>query len=272
MNRVLKIYTPFARAGVQESFTYRINFSAYFLGEILYCFVMYFVWKAVFASSSSSTFMGFSISDMVTFLFISNLTAYLASSNVTKNVGEEIKDGSFSMRMIKPVNYDISFLFNELGQKVMLLSTVFVPVTLGVEIYRYMQSGRVMFSIGCFSLYLFSVVLSYLLSFYLSLCFGFMAFYLKNLWGFVILKDGIINFLSGAIIPLAFMPVGLKNVLSFLPFASLSYTPVMIYMGKYAPLQIIGSILLQLVWIAVFYGLSKLIWKLAIKYVTVQGG
>ena len=41
-------------------------------------------------------------------------------------------------------------------------------------------------------------------------------------------------FLLQMLVPLAFLPKGLAAVLNLLPVASLSYTPVMIYMGMYS--------------------------------------
>ena len=265
-------YYPFSRAGLQSAIAYKANFLGFFLGEIFYCFVMYYVWKAVFDSSTQATFMGFTMMDMVVFLFVSNLTRYLVSTDSCYAVGEEIKDGSIVMRMIKPVNYDRSILFFELGGKALMLLIITLPMLVGVELYRYRMAGQVMFQLPYFFFFLVSASLAYLLAFYLNICFGFMAFFLKNLWGFNILKEGIINFLSGAIIPIAFMPEVMQKVLGILPFSSLSYTPVMIYMGKYNGMALVGALLMQVFWLDVMYLLSKGVWQLSIKHLTIQGG
>lgn len=272
MRRMLKTYLPFSRAGFQDAIAYKMNFLAFFLGEVFYCFVMYFVWKAVFQSTTSPTFMGFTMGDMVVFLFVSNVTRYLVGTDSTYAVGEEIKDGSIIMRLIKPVQYDRSILFFELGQKVTTIIMVTLPILIGVEVYKFLQTGITGFRLHSFIFFVISITLAYLLSFYMNICFGFMAFFLKNLWGFNILKEGIINFLSGAIIPIAFMPTLLQKILGALPFASLSYTPVMIYMGKYSGFELFSSIGLQIIWLIIIYGLSKGIWHLSIKHLTVQGG
>jgi ABC-2 type transport system permease protein len=233
---------------------------------------MYFIWKAVFESSNSDTFMGFSMIDMTVYLFISFLTGYLTYSDGAYAVGEEIRDGSISMRMIKPVSFDMTFLFTELGQKLMVTGIVLVPICICVEIYKLVVSGSLMFNPVNFLLFLISVTLAYLISFFFNVCYGFLAFFLKNLWGSNILKEVIVDFLSGATIPLAFLPQALGNVLMFLPFASLSYTPVMIYMGVYSYQKSLTLIAVQLFWVIVFWGLSKLIWRSAVKRLCVQGG
>lgn len=272
MNKLTKRYVPFMKAGIQSLIVYRMNFLGFVIGGLIYCFVMFYLWKAVFDSNGSGLFMGFTMTDMVVYIFLSNITAQLTFSSVSGNVAEEIKDGSIAMRMIKPVNTDLSYLFTELGSALMKLVVLVLPMIVGLEIYRFCITGEVMLRAENLLLYLLSSVLAYTITFWMDLCFGFMAFYVKNLWGMSILKKSIVGFLSGSLIPLAFLPDILRNILEYLPFASMSYTPVMIYMGKYTPQQTAIMIGLQAVWALVIYGISKLIWVGAIKRLCVQGG
>ena len=115
-------------------------------------------------------------------------------------------------------------------------------------------------------------MLAYLINFFFNICFGFIAFVIKYLWGANMMKNCIVGFLSGAIIPLSFLPETLGRIFMILPFASLNYTPVMIYMGKYSGgwscfitsgCSCFGRFLL---------GLSKLFWKLISRRLCVQGG
>ena len=272
IKRFFRTYRPFTRAGMQEMIAYRANFICFLIGEILSAFIMYFVWKAVFLSSDSETFMGFTMEDMVVYLFITFLTGYLTYSDGSFAVGEEIIDGSIAMRMIRPCSFEMCFLFQELGSRLISVSMIFVPMVAGVEIYRYAVSGSVRFQLGCFLLYILSLLFAYMISFYFNVCYGFMAFFFKNLWGTTLIKETVVGFLSGAIVPLAFLPSGLAQALNLLPFASLSYTPVMIYMGKYGGAQLWYYFGLQVFWALFFFGLSKLLWKVSVKRLTVQGG
>ena len=176
------------------------------------------------------------------------------------------------MRMIKPVNVDYSLLSFEMGNKVMMITCVFMPVMLGVEIYRYAVLGYVAFNILMFLGFILSVIFSYLLSFYVNLIFGYLAFWLMNIWGFSILKTSIIKFFSGSLIPLAFFPEIVRNIFEQLPFASLVYTPVMIYMGKLKGIDLAFAFGKQIAWIIVFVVIAKLMWRLAEKRLAVQGG
>lgn len=80
------------------------------------------------------------------------------------------------MRMIKPVSFDMAFLFQELGNKIIMICLFMLPIIIGVEIYRFTAVGQVMFQPVNFLLFLLSVTIAYLVSFYFNVCYGFLAF------------------------------------------------------------------------------------------------
>ena len=244
VRRFFRMYRPFTRAGFQEAVAYRANFICFLIGEIMSAFIMYFVWKAVFTNSDTPMINGFTMGDMVVYLFISFLTGYLSYSDGAFAVGEEIRDGAIAMRMLKPCSFDMCFLFQELGIRLINIVMIFLPITAGVEIYRYILTGAVCFDIRYFLIYLVSLLLAYMISFYFNVCYGFMAF----------------------------LPASVAMVLDILPFASLSYTPVMIYMGMYSAGEIALHMGLQVFWLLFMFGLSKLIWHSAVRRLAVQGG
>lgn len=272
MGKYLKIYTPFINAGMQEAVSYRINWLFVVFGNILGCFVSFFLWSAVYASTDGNTFMGFEYEQMIIYIFLTFLTSYIIGSGGTYDIGMEIKDGSIAMRLLKPISYNSTFLFQEFGSKMINIIILFIPLMAGVEIYRYHITGSVQFEIGRFLVYILSAFIAYLISFFFNICYGFTAFVFKNLWGSNMMKNCLVGFLSGNIIPIKFLPVAMANVLVYLPFASLNYTPVMIYMGIYNGAYMWFQILLQIVWCVFFWILTKVIWKCVIKHLTIQGG
>ncbi len=272
MRKKLKIYLPFVSAGIQETAAYRVNFFCHMIGSILSCFISYFIWSAVYKSGNYTVLQGFTLPEMIVYIFLMFLTSLLISSDGTWSVGEEIRDGSIVMRLIKPVSFNSTFLCQEIGYKIMSGGLLIVPLILGVEIVRFIFTGAVQFDVLRCILYLVSCICAYLISFFFNICFGFIAFVIKYIWGADLMKDCIVSFLSGAIIPLAFLPEALERVFLFLPFASLNYTPVMIYLGRYSGISLLYYMALQLFWVLFFWGLSKILWKVSVKHLCVQGG
>ena len=53
LKKFLKTYLPFTKAGIQGATTYRVNFIAWFIGDIMICFVMYYVWRCFFRQAAT---------------------------------------------------------------------------------------------------------------------------------------------------------------------------------------------------------------------------
>ena len=85
-------------------------------------------------------------------------------------------------------------------------------------------------------------------------------------------KEALLSFLTGQLIPLSFFPVIVQKVFNYLPFSSMIYTPVMIYLGKYSGLELLFVLLRQAVWVIVLYLLGSLIWRKVTKRLVVLGG
>lgn len=86
------------------------------------------------------------------------------------------------------------------------------------------------------------------------------------------LSSSILDFLSGGIIPLPFLPDKLKNIFNILPFSSISSTPFLIYSGYISKESAIPSIIIQLLWIIVFVLTGKLLMRKAMIKMCIQGG
>lgn len=176
------------------------------------------------------------------------------------------------MRLLKPIDFNATYLFEEIGHKVVSAGIIAPPLLGGIIIYQVSHPQVITFNILNFFLFIISIFLAYFINFYFNVCYGFSAFVFKNLWGSNHMKNVIVAFMSGTLIPLAFYPHVLEQFLQFFPFASLVYTPVMIYMGKYSLNQVLMVFILQVFWFVFFVVLSKGIWRITIKQLNVQGG
>lgn len=270
-NRIKK-YKPFIRAGIQEGLFYKTNFIFLVIGNILSAFIMYFLWKAVFISSSSQSINGFSFQDMTIYIFLSFFTTTITSSNKSREISDEIRDGSISLKLLKPLNFSLLYLFTELGSKLIESCLIALPILGGVKIYEFFMMGSISFNPMKFFIYIITVIIGYFINFYFNICYSFLAFIFNNLWGTNLMKNCLVNLLSGAVVPLSFLPNWLGELANSLPFSSLNYTPVMIFLGRYKGNQIWEKLLLQLFWLLFFIGLSKVIWYKVVKYLNIQGG
>ncbi|BDU49494.1 ABC transporter permease [Haliovirga abyssi] len=268
----IKIYLPFLTSVFQRMLSFRINFFMFTFGGFLETFIIFYLWKAIFISSGKNMIEGFSLNDMLIYVFMSGMIVRLVNSRVVRDVGEEIRDGSIAMNLIKPISYRGRHLFQAIGHSLFQFIFIGIPLWIGVELYRGLVLKENMIGLVTIFYFLISVILSFLLMFFLNFCVGILAFFVINIWGLNHLKGTVISFLSGELIPIAFFPLWAKGVMKYLPFSSINYTPVMIYLEKYQGNIMLEKIFLQLFWVIIMFVISNLLWKKSISRLTVQGG
>ena len=92
------------------------------------------------------------------------------------------------------------------------------------------------------------------------------------MWGIITIKNVFVNILSGALLPLWFMPEAIRKVISFTPFESIYFTPVRIYLGEISGMDMVSEMAMQLLWIVILGVIANMFWKKGVKKLVVQGG
>lgn len=270
----LKPYWPFAVSTIQVALSYGANFFVFVFGGFVRVFLMFFLWQAIFLSGGQETLNGFTFPQMVVYLFGVELVLRLVfASDTDWLVGMEIRDGSIAMQLIKPISYTGRLFAQGLGGLFFESLFVVTPLVLVFSGLGFaFVPGLALPGPAEWAAFALCILLAYILVFFFNLSFGFLAFYLKNLWGLGNFKYNVINILSGALIPLAFFPEAVQPVLKALPFSSLVHIPISALLGKLTGLELWQAWGMQLVWILVFWGLSRFIYAGAVRRLTVQGG
>lgn len=99
-----------------------------------------------------------------------------------------------------------------------------------------------------------------------------LAFFTISPQGVRVLFTSMIDFLSGAIIPLPFMPDAVRKVVELLPFAGMFNVPLLIYSGELAGAEMWRSIGMQCFWLVTLVVLGRVLCKAAERRIVVQGG
>lgn len=121
-------------------------------------------------------------------------------------------------------------------------------------------------------LFIISAALGVWIGTFFDLMIGIIAFWTVNVWGLRVLKEGVITFFSGALVPITLFPGWLETLSSYLPFQAMVFTPVSIYTGILKGSDAYLALLIQLGWCFGMFLIMKLIWSQAIKKVTIFGG
>ena len=270
--RTLGVYLPFAKSEIQRALAYKVSFFGYILGDIFQIVIAFYLWSAIYSSSSSSTINGFTKNEMLVYIVMSFITAMTIGSGTEWVVASEVQSGEIAINLIRPINYKLRLISQSIGSIMWQFIAIFLPIWICMIGIRYFTIGELPPPIATLGTYLLSLIFSFIIWFLFNFCFGLMAFFVTYIWGLNVFKETVVRFVSGAIIPIIFFPLWFQQFLVFLPFGSINYTPVMIYLNKYTGHETLKVLGIQILWIIILYLFSKFFWGKAIKKLTIMGG
>lgn len=185
---------------------------------------------------------------------------------------ESISSGSVAYELCRPISVYNMWVARTVANRVsaaflrcwpVLILGVFLPAPYGLAAPP---------SVGVLLWSLLSAVLGTLVSATLCVLVYFINFYTVNSSGVRTIAVCLTDFLQGSVIPLPFMPDGMRKVVELLPFASTLNAPLRIYSGDISGAYLYRTVALQIVWLAVLTAAGKLLERNAVKKTVVLGG
>ena len=224
-------------------------------------------WRAVFVGRS--TVGGLTAAQTLNYVMLARIFHDgVYQTNMLRSWGELVRDGGILVTLLRPLDF----------QGAMYLQNL---VHLGLNVM--MKLPLALFAWFVFDLRLpndpvvwLAFAITQLLGHAVMFCFdwivGCAVFYSTEVWGLAVARAGIATFFSGMLIPLALMPEGLRTLAAILPFSQAVYLPISVLSGL-TPLSDVPRIwLMQLAYLAVLIVLSRVVFRRAVRVVTVQGG
>lgn len=272
MKKTIKIYLPFALNELKRQLAYKGAFYLFIFISLFSSFISYYLWMAIYGSSSSQTIGNLNQQEMVVYIFMVYVTSSMVTISISDWVSDDVVKGTVAMNLIKPIDYRASLISRALGDSVYRFLAPSIFVWIALEIYKVNVLGLPIVSVQTVLLYLLSCVLSFLIYVLFDFCFGMIAFFTTYIFGMLMAKDALLSFLTGQLIPISLFPLGVQKVFEYLPFSSMVYTPVMIYLGKYTGQELVFVLVRQFVWVVLLYILGSIIWNKVTKRLVVLGG
>ena len=263
----MKRYLSIIRSGLISQIFFRFDFIFAIVGSIIQMILIYFLWKSIFAADpqglSSFTFM-----TAFTYLAVSGTIRGLVETWMEYSLSNSIIRGDILIDLVLPVDLHLRTLANSFSSFIGKVLTTAVPSFLILFlVFRIpVPTGlnALLFSV--------SVIFSLLISVNFEFFVGVSAFELESIIGPKFLKDSIILFFSGAIIPIPFFPEAFQSVLMVLPFQAMFHTPVSIFLGNFSTARAFKMLLVQFFWMFFFMGVGRLFYRKLIVRLTINGG
>ena len=272
MKKRFKIYMPFAVNELKRQMAYKGAFYLFIFISLFGSFISYYLWMAIYGNADTGTIGGLTKNEMVVYIFMVYVTSSVVNISISDWVSEDVVKGTVAMNLIKPIDYRMSLVVRAMGDMIYRFFAPSVFIWIGLEMYKVKVLGMGVTAWQNIFIYIASCMMSFMIYVLFDFCFGMVAFFTTYIFGMLMAKEALLSFLTGQLIPLSLFPEAVQKVFEFLPFSSMIYTPVMIYLGKYTGNTLLFVLAKQLLWVVLLYLFGSIIWKQVTKRLVVLGG
>lgn len=261
MRQALALFSHVASLEARKAMSYRADF---WINVVVSFFaqlgVVWYLWEAIFRTTGKTLIGGWDLPSMLQYYVLVILAGKLVrGQEMMAGVSQDIYDGGLSRYLLYPVSY-VSFKY---AQHLGALLPALVQLVLFMALMPLFSGQIGAFHPGPAQLLMGAAAMAAgnLLYYLLTLPLQAVAFWADNVWSLSVLMRFTSGLLGGALLPLNLFPGRAHAVLDWLPFRYLFDFPVNALMGRLPAGAWARGMLLTLAWCAVFWALSKLIWR-----------
>lgn len=262
----MRTYLEVAKKAFQNNLVYRIDYIAGLINTLVMIFVNIAIWKAIY--QEDEVVGGVQLKIIITYIVLGFLMQSIFAMDDYFIEGK-MRTGLISSDLLKPISFRMYVFSYNIGNTAFKILMQLTPaLIISVIFFHFLEP----FSIQMGIFFFISSVLGFFVLYSINFLVWITSFWFYYIFSMVTIKDALIMVLSGAVIPLWFMPQWLMDFIKMTPFDSIYYIPISIYLGQIPQSEILLSILKQVLWILALTLAGHLLWKRATKKLVVQGG
>ena len=263
----MRVYLAVATKSFQKHLTYRAANAAGIITNSFFGAVYVYVYIALFQGRAAVG--GLDARDAVTYVVLTQSLIMAMSAFGNRELSDAIMKGQIASDLSRPLDFYLYWAAIDLGRAAYYLIFRGIPTFLvGLILFRARLPASITDALGFVLCLATGMVVSYAVRFIPNS----LAFWTTDARGINYLANTVILFFSGFIVPVNFFPQELRTIASALPFAALANLPVNLYLGKITGPDLLRSLALQIVWIAVLLLAGRALLARVVARLTVQGG
>ena len=269
------------RVSLEERMVYRGDFIIGVMMRFLPFATQVFMYWAIFETLQSGTqtdgrltgeIGGFTFYDLIAYLLLVTVTrAFSSMPGLTSGISNSVRNGEVKKYLIQPIDMVGFLLIQRVAHKLVYYVMAFLPFAFWFFLFRDCFTNGIP-GVEVFATYMISLVLSFLLGFFLETCMGLIAFWYLEVSSLTFIYMLLNFFLSGHMFPLTWLPGGFEWAVQALPFQYLAYFPAAVFLGKIAGPDLYWGVAVQFAWVMFFLVLSRLLWHRGVKRYSGFGG
>ncbi|MCI0380980.1 MAG: ABC-2 family transporter protein [Gemmataceae bacterium] len=268
-------YAKILRISLVERLVYRADFFVSTLFRFLPLVTTFLLWDAIYDSSGSTEFGGFTRDKMIAYLLLVQISRMFSSMpGLSGSIAHDIRHGDLKKYLLQPIDMIAYLLSYRIAHKLAYIATTALPYAILFFLCRHVFTSFPDFI--TFSAYVASLVLSFMLGFFFEACIGMVGFWFLEVTSLFYIV-GILNFfVSGQMFPLDlladWLPGWVVVLLQNLPFQYLAYFPAMVFLEMKTGWELAIGLLLEAAWAVFFFLLARWMYRLGLRRYSAYGG
>lgn len=245
---------------------YRLDLILWVLSDAVTPLVSMAVWYAV----ASSAALPLSPRDTLTYFVMVSVVVTFTSAWGGYFLSRDILTGDIVRFLIRPISIFWHIVINNLAEKTFKLLLPLLGLVVVFTFFPQIMSPAI-YVPRHIILFALSLLLAAGIVFVLDLSIGALAFWLEDANSIRQFQYILQAVASGMIVPIAFLPHSLSQILNWLPFRYTISAPLELLLGQASGFNAIKLLGLQALWLAVMTAVLALLWRLGLKKYAAPG-
>lgn len=265
MNYYAQYYLQQLRTVTAFMLQYRAALGIWMIGHVLEPLVYLIVWSAVAAGGGSTG--DYSPRGFAAYFIVIMLVNHATYTWIMWEHEYRVRDGTFSIALLRPVHPIHSDISDNLASKVVTLPIILAAALVLAAVFRPDLHPP----LWAAALFLPSVALAFLLRFLVEWTVALAAFWTTRVSAINQVYYMLLLFLSGQLAPLAMFPAPIRALAAALPFRWMIAFPAELLLGRLTPAEALAGLCVQAAWAGAALLAMRLVWRAGVKAYTAVG-
>lgn len=270
-----KTWWMILRIGLEERLVYRGDFALGTLMRFLPIVTQIFLWFSIFRAAKTQYIQAgevkYSYEDMVAYFLLTMVVrAFSSMPGLASGISRTILSGEVKKYLVQPVDMLGFLLLNRIAHKLAYYVVAIAPFALVFYLCRgyftYAPSAEQ------WIVFLASLVLGFVLGYYLESCMGLIGFWFGEVSSLLFVYMLFSFFLSGHMFPLDMLPEPWRTFVMHTPLAYLAYWPAAVFLGKIHGPDMWMGLAIEVAWVGFFIVASRVLFNMGVRRYSAYGG
>ena len=220
------------------------------IARVLFAWLL---WAAIYRGRDKVA--GFTLDTMILYYLIQSFFAQMDNTGrIAEELSSHIRAGTFSKFLVLPIRVQPYLYAQNLGGAAYMVFFSVAASVLGLLLFPIKPEWTAVplnWAKAAALLLLGRMFLSQM-----NFCLGILTLKYQDIWLFLMIKNNVLAFLAGTLVPLTLMPEAVLKVMRLTPFYHATHLPAMLLLGRDSSEALTGMLVLVL-WITVFFFLNK---------------